>query len=94
MTPTKVEGEHRAHKVVIYTLSTCGWCKLTKQFLRDNKVEYEYLDVDTASSEDRRGAIKELRARKAPLGFPIIIIDDEKLINGYKPDAIKEALGL
>ena len=94
MTPTKVEGEHRAHKVVIYTLSTCGWCKLTKQFLRDNKVEYEYLDVDTASSEDRRGAIKELRARNAPLGFPIIIIDDEKLINGYKPDAIKEALGL
>lgn len=94
MTPTKVEGEYKVHKVFIYTLSTCGWCKLTKQFLRDNKVEYEYLDVDTASSEDRRGAIKELRARKAPPGFPIIIIDDEKLINGYKPDVIKEALGL
>ena len=94
MTRIKVEGENRSHDVFIYALSTCGWCKKTKQFLRDNKVEYEYLDVDTATSEERREAIKQLQERKVPLGFPVTIVDDETVISGYDPGALKGALGL
>ena len=33
-------------RLLVYALSTCVWCKLTKQFLNDNNVEYEYVDVD------------------------------------------------
>jgi hypothetical protein len=29
-----------------------------------------------------------------PLGFPLIMIDDDKVISGYKEEEIKEALGL
>ena len=94
MTRVKVEGDNRSHDVFIYALSTCGWCKKTKQFLRDNGVEYEYLDVDTAGKEEREEAIKELRARKAPLGFPIIVVDGERLIVGYRVDELREALSL
>jgi glutaredoxin len=94
MTRKVVVGENKGHKVFLYALSTCGWCKKTKQFLKDNKIEYEYLDVDTASSENRRKAIDEIKARKVSLGFPIIIIDDETIISGYKPEAIAEALEL
>lgn len=90
----KVDGENRSHDVFIYALSTCGWCKKTKQFLKDNGIEYEYLDVDTATSEERRAAIKNLRDKKAPLGFPVTIVDDEAVISGYDPGALKEALGL
>jgi glutaredoxin-like protein NrdH len=93
MTAVKVEGEMRSHRVFIYTLSTCGWCKRTKRFLNDNGVEFEYLDVDTATSEERRAAIKRLR-EKAPPGFPVIIVDDDTVISGFKPEAIREALGL
>jgi glutaredoxin-like protein NrdH len=91
---TKVEGENRDHRVFLYALSTCGWCKKTKQFLNDNGVEYEYLDVDTAGKEEKEEAIKELRARKAPLGFPIIVVDGERLIVGYRVDELREALSL
>jgi len=94
MTRTKVAGVKKEHKVFLYTLSTCGWCKKTKQFLKENNVEYEYLDIDTASSEERTQAIEEMKARKVRLGFPIIIIGDQTLIIGYKPDKIREALGL
>lgn len=87
-----VEGR-RAGDVVLYALSTCGWCKKTKQFLKDNKVEYEFLDVDTANSEERRAAIKYLQEKKVPLGFPVTIVDDETVISGYNPGALKEALG-
>ena len=94
MVVVKVEGEKRGHKVFIYTLSTCGWCKRTKEFLKEEGVEYEYLDVDTCTSEERRDAIEDLRGRGAPMGFPLAIIDDETIISGYEPDAYREALGL
>jgi glutaredoxin-like protein NrdH len=90
----KVEGEKRGHRVFLYTLSTCGWCKRTKEFLRENGVEYEYMDVDTCTSEERRAAIEDLKERKAPMGFPLAIIDDETIISGFKPDMYTEALGL
>jgi glutaredoxin len=93
MVKVKVEGENRNHDVFIYALSTCGWCKKTKQFLKENKVEYEFLDVDTATSEERRAAIKHLQEKKVPLGFPVTIVDDETVISGYNPGALKEALG-
>lgn len=94
MVTVKVEGEKRDHKVFLYTLSTCGWCKKTKQFLKDNDVEYEYMDIDTCTPEERAEAIKDLKARRASIGFPVAIIDGETLINGYKPDEYKEKLGL
>jgi glutaredoxin len=94
MPVTKIEGTRKDHKVFIYTLSTCGWCKRTKEMLKEAEVEYEYLDVDTLKAEERQKAIEDLRRRKAPIGFPVIIVDDSKIITGYDPAKIKEAIGL
>ena len=94
MPTTKVEGPKNEHRVFLYTLSTCVWCKKTKELLREHGVAYEYLDVDTCSSEERRKALDTLKSRKTQLGYPIIIVDDEKVITGYKPDEIREVLGL
>ena len=90
----KVEGPHNDHKVFIYTLSTCGWCKRTKELLSEKGVAYEYLDVDNCQGDERKTAIEDLKRRNAPLGFPVIIIDDTTLISGYNPDKIAGALGL
>jgi hypothetical protein len=49
---------------------------------------------DSAGKEEREEAIKELRARKAPLGFPIIVVDGERLIVGFRVNELREALGL
>ena len=89
-----VSGANRGHKIVAFTLSTCGWCKRTKEFLSENGVEYEYMDLDKCTPEERAGAIVELKAREAPIGFPLAIIDGKTLISGFKPDKYKEALGL
>ena len=94
MSIVKVEGNKKDHKVFLYTLSTCGWCKKTKQFLKDNDVEYEYIDVDKCTREERKKVIEDIKARKASMGFPLAIIDDEIMISGYKVDKYKEALGL
>jgi glutaredoxin len=91
---TKVEGTKNTHRIFLYTLSTCGWCKRTKELLEEKDVSYEYLDVDVLKAEERKAAIEDLHKRNAPLGFPIIIIDDKELISGYQPEKILGALEL
>jgi len=91
---TKVDGKNKKHKVFLYTLSTCGWCKMTKQYLKDNGVAHEYLDVDKCSKEEQKEAVEDLKRRNAPVAFPAIIINDKIIISGFKKDALAEALGL
>lgn len=90
----RVEGEKDDHRVLIYALSTCGWCKMTKKFMRDQSVAFEYVDVDLASTEDKREIGEYLKERSIPLGFPITVIDDDVVVAGYKPDDLKKALGI
>jgi len=94
MNVIKVEGENDDHKVFIYALSTCGWCKRTKQFFSDNGIAYEYVDVDSATMDEKREIGKRLQELNIPLGFPVTVIDDETVISGFKPDDFTEALGL
>jgi len=93
MEKVKVEGSNKDQKVFLYTLSTCGWCKKTKEFLKNNDIEYEYIDVDKCSREEQREIIQELREKKIPAAFPIIMIDDET-ISGFKKKQLSKVLGL
>jgi glutaredoxin len=93
MNVVKVLGEKKNHKVFVYALSTCAWCKRTKQYLKDCKVHYEYVDVDLANPEDQKKIEEELRKWKCQ-AFPAVLIDGKRLIVGFKVDEIKEALEL
>jgi len=90
----KVPGKNKRHKVLVYALSTCAWCKLAKNFLKENAVEYEYVDVDLCNEEDREKVRKDILKRGGSLSYPAIIIDDKILLNGFLKDRIKEALGI
>jgi len=92
MKAIKVLGKNNKHKVLIYALSTCAWCKLTKRFLKDNTVEYEYVDVDLCDDEDKDKIKKDILDKGGSLSYPTIIIDGKTLINGFLKDKIKEAL--
>ena len=94
MNVIKVEGEKDAHKVFIYALTTCGWCKKTKEFFGEKGVAYEYVDVDSATMDEKREIGNKLQELNVPLGFPVTLIDDETVISGYRPDDFTEALGL
>ena len=89
---SKVSGNNKQHKVVLFAISTCAWCKLVKQFLKDNEVEYSYIDIDLAKEEEKQEIRKTIREMGGPLSFPTTIIDDKILITGFRKDQIKEAL--
>lgn len=94
METTIVEGLNAKNNVMIYTLSTCGWCKKLKELLKENKIQYEYIDLDKCSKEDQKTAVDYLKERKLPVAFPITIINSDKVIQGFKKDQILEALGI
>jgi glutaredoxin-like protein NrdH len=91
---SKVSGKKSQHKVVLYALSTCAWCKMTKQFLKDNDIEYEYVDVDLCEEEDKQKIRRHIQSKGGPLSYPTVIIDDNMLITGFRKDKLKEALGI
>jgi glutaredoxin len=88
----KVPGKNRKHKVLLYTLSTCGWCKLAKKFCRDNEIEYEYIDIDLCTQEDREKVRQDVLRRGGRITYPTVIIDDEILISGFHKDRMTEVL--
>ncbi|MHB1343593.1 MAG: glutaredoxin family protein [Thermoleophilia bacterium] len=79
--------------VKLYALSTCGHCRNTKKLLDDCHVEYDCVDVDMCTGEERQAILDEVRELNPNCSFPTIVIGDTVIV-GYKEAEIKEALGL
>ncbi len=94
MNISKVAGKNNKHKVLIYALSTCVWCKLTKEYLKENGVEYEFVDVDLADEKDKQKIRDTITNKGGMLSYPTTIVDDNVLITGFRKDKLKEALEL
>jgi glutaredoxin-like protein NrdH len=91
---SKVPGKLNKHKVVLYALSTCVWCKMTKQFLKDSAVEFEYIDVDMCEEDDKQKIREQIQNKGGSLSYPTTIVDDNIVITGFRKDKLKEALGI
>jgi glutaredoxin-like protein NrdH len=82
-----------AAKVKMYTLSTCSHCRATKQFMHDNKVKFDFVDVDLLQGDDKQRILEEVMRYNPSRSFPTILIGD-RIIIGFKEEDIKEALGI
>jgi glutaredoxin-like protein NrdH len=89
---TKVEGENRA-RIVLYALSTCGWCSKTKKFLGELGVAYFYVNVDLLSGADKATALKEIEQWNPRVSFPTMVVNDAVAIVGYNTAKVLEAIG-
>ena len=75
-------------KVKVYSTPTCGFCKAAKQFLKDNSVEFESIDV----SADQRAA-EEMIEKTGQMGVPVIEVDNEVII-GFDKAKLEKLLKL
>jgi glutaredoxin-like protein NrdH len=89
-----VVGVHHEHAVLLYALSTCIWCKKTRQLLEDEGITFDFVYVDLVEAEERREIREYIRNLSSSTSFPAIIIDQKDCIIGYKPEEIKRRLGL
>ena len=83
-----------AGKLMLYALSTCVWCRKTKQLLTDLGVEYDYLFVDLLVGQEKEQAIALIEKWNPDCSFPTLVVNDSKCIIGFKEDEIKGALKL
>jgi len=73
-------------KVVVYSTPTCPYCHMAKDFLRQNNVKFE--DVDVSKDRER---VKEMIEKSGQMGVPVISVG-KKIIIGFDKDELKKAL--
>ena len=78
-------------KVVMYGLSTCVWCKKTRQLLTDLGVDFDYIYVDLLNGDEEESAVQEVKRFNPSISFPTVIINDERAILGFDEQAIRKA---
>ncbi len=77
-------------KIVLYALSTCGWCRKTKNLLNRLNIEYQCFEVDLLEGKEREKILKEMKRYNPNLSFPTLVINDELVIIGYDEEKIKK----
>ena len=89
----EVNGKNDSHKVNIFTLSTCMWCKKCKAYLKDRDIKYKYIDLDNLSSNQKSEILEYLREKYKPdrIAYPFLVCDD-KFVVGYDPNKYEEIM--
>lgn len=82
-----------AHKIKMYTLSTCSHCKAAKKFMADNGVKFDFTDVDLLTGTEKTGVLSEVVRYNPQRSFPTILIDNQIII-GFRENDIRKALGI
>lgn len=75
-------------KIIVYSTDTCPWCDKVKDFLKQNKVKFEAIDV----GKDRAKA-KEMIEKSGQMGVPVIDVDGE-IVVGFDVERLKRLLKL
>ena len=74
--------------VKIYTTSTCPYCKMAKDFLKENKIKFEEIDVGRSHE-----AANEMIKKSGQTGVPVLDING-KIVVGFDVERIKKTLKL
>ncbi|MBW2467303.1 MAG: glutaredoxin family protein, partial [Deltaproteobacteria bacterium] len=69
-----------AEKILFYSLSTCGYCEVTKKMLDDLGVKYGSIVVDLLPPEEREEAVQEIKKVNPRCTFPTIVYGDQVII--------------
>ena len=78
----------KEHKVKIYTTDSCPYCKMAKEFFKQNDIKYNEINVGRDSK-----AAHEMIEKSGQMGVPVIAIDGEMII-GFDQKRIAELLAI
>ena len=86
---THIKGKD-VGKVMLYTLSTCIWCRKTKNLLKEIGIDFTYEDVDLLEGEDEERATEEMDKYSTNPSFPLILVDGKLFNMGFDEDKIRQ----
>ncbi len=76
------------HKIKVYSTKSCHYCTMEKDFLKQNKIEFEDVDVS-----DNQKAANEMVKKSGQMGVPVTEIDDE-IVVGFDKEKLKKILSI
>jgi len=75
-------------KVKVYSTPTCPYCVTLKEFLKDNGIDFEDIDV----SQDKV-QLDEMIRKSGQMGVPVISIEDKTIV-GFDREKITQLLNI
>ena len=84
-----VNGKEKG-TVMLYALSTCGWCNRTKELLREIGIAFDYTYVDLLEGKEQDEAMTAVERFNPSGSFPTLVINDKKCIVGFREKEIRE----
>lgn len=88
----KVEGDRKENDLLLFALSTCGWCRKAREFLDDNGFSYYLVYVDQLEGQARQEVLEEVSRWNPRRSFPTLVVDGEKVLAGFDETRYREVL--
>jgi glutaredoxin 3 len=75
-------------KVVLFSTSTCSWCRRAKRYFRDRQVPFKEINLERDSE-----AARDVVRKTGQTGVPVIKIGNRWIV-GFDKERIEKELGL
>ncbi len=80
------EGGRRLARVVLFSTSTCSWCRRAKRYLKEQRVPFKEVNVERDPD-----AAKDLVRKTGQTGVPVIKIGSSWIV-GFDKERIDKEL--
>ncbi len=74
--------------VILFTTSTCSWCRTVKQYLRKNDIRFKEVDI----TRDEKAA-RDMIRRTGQQGVPVTLINNRPVV-GFNKNEINRLLNI
>lgn len=85
-------GINEDYRIVMYGADWCPDCRKSKAFLTDNKINFQYIEIDKEENQWAIPIIKELNNGKRKI--PTILINDDIVLVEPENEELRKALNL
>lgn len=72
-------------KVVLFTTSSCSWCKRAKKYFKENRVLFKEINIE----KDERAA-RDLVKKTGQMGVPVVKIGGKWIVGFDRPSIERE----
>ncbi|MDD5594306.1 MAG: glutaredoxin [Candidatus Margulisbacteria bacterium] len=84
-----VNGKNKG-EILLYALSTCGWCKKAKEILKKLGVAYDYINVDEMSdAESTKLENEEVKKWNPAVTYPTLVINHKRAAIDFNEGTIE-----
>ena len=88
----EVKGSKDKRDIILFTLSTCMWCKKCKRWLDERDIKYRYVDVDKIQYSQKSQILEYLKENfNSRVSYPFMVCDEDHVV-GYDPGKYEELM--